>query len=157
MTKRLFRWWLQLLKKALWVHTCTFRSCFDHQNVCQLKCSRERKFIPFAHCAILLGFHLIHFCFQGHDLEKLADFDLQKVPNMQTLGSDIVRQIQHIMESQFSHSECGPALPEDQIQSIIVGVSYYTFTYNVFVFFFIYYDVASIHFDTQYHNMVYIF
>ena len=71
-------------------------------------------------------FYLIHFYFLGHDLRKLADFDLQKIPDVQTLGSDMVRRIQHIMESQFSHSECGPALPEDQIQSIIVGVSNHT-------------------------------
>ena len=77
------------------------------------------------HC--FMGFYLICFCFPGHDLEKLADFDLQKVPDVQTLGSNMVRWIQHIMESQFSHSECGPALPEDQIQSIIVRVSNYTF------------------------------
>ena len=95
------------------------------------------------------GFYLICFCFPGHDLEKLADFNLQKVPNVQTLGSDMVRWIQHIMESQFSHSKCGPALPEDQIQSIIIGVSNYTFI--------IYYYVASIHFDTHYCNMVYVF
>ena len=95
------------------------------------------------------GFYLICFCFPGHDLEKLADFDLQKVPDVQTLGSDMVRRIQHIMESQFSHSKCGPALPEDQIQSIIVGVSNYTFI--------IYYYIASIHFDTHYRNMVYVF
>ena len=99
------------------------------------------------HC--FTGFDLICFCFPGHDLEKLADFDLQKVPNVQTLGSNMVRRIQHIMESQFSHSECGPALPEDQIQSIIVRVSNYTFI--------IYYDIALIHFDTHYHNMVYVF
>ena len=73
--------------------TYSIRSRFDHQNVSQLKRSREREFVPFTHRVILLAilFNSLLSFFLGHDLGKLADFDLQKIPNVQTLGSDMVR------------------------------------------------------------------
>ena len=81
--------------------------------------------------------HLYHitvsFLIPGHDLAQLTQFDLQKIPDMQTLGSDMVHKVQHIMQSQFSHSDCGPTLPEDQIQSIIIGVINFHFPHPIFL------------------------
>ena len=80
-----------------------------------------------------LGFHLLIFpilskessySIPGHDLSKLAEFDLKSIHDIQTLGSDMVCKIQHAMDTQFSHSDTGTTLPEDQYQSLIVRVSH---------------------------------
>ena len=59
----------------------------------------------------------------GHDLEKLASFDLDQIPDVETLGHDMVRKMQHLMEMHYGHTDISTTLPEDQIQAVIVGVS----------------------------------
>ena len=83
---------------------------------------------------LLCLYHItVSFLISGHDLAQLTQFDLQKIPDIQTLGSDMVHKVQHIMESQFSHSDCGPTLSEDQIQSIIIGVINFHFPHPIFL------------------------
>ena len=68
--------------------------------------------------------------FSGHDLDKLAAFDLSKVPDVETLGSDMIKKTHHAMTEHFGHEDFGSSLPaETQIQAMIVGV-------NTFFFFF---------------------
>ena len=51
------------------------------------------------------------------------EFDLQQVPDIKTLGMDMVWKVHEQMEVQFCHEDMGAALPEDQAQAMIVGVS----------------------------------
>ena len=64
------------------------------------------------------------FLIVGHDLSHLAGYDLAQAPDVQASGADMVCKVQQLMQTYFSHSDTGPKLPEDQIQSIIVGVSF---------------------------------
>ena len=60
---------------------------------------------------LLCLYHItVSFLISGHDLAQHTQFNLQKIPDVQTLGSDMVCKVQHIMQSQFSHSDCGPSL-----------------------------------------------
>ena len=59
----------------------------------------------------------------GHDLEKLASFDLDQIPDVETLSHDMVRKAQHLMEMHYGHADTHTTLPEDQIQAVIMGVS----------------------------------
>ena len=56
----------------------------------------------------------------GHNLEKLASFDLDQIPDVETLGHDMVRKMQHLMETHYGHADTGTTLPEDQIQAVIM-------------------------------------
>ena len=59
----------------------------------------------------------------GHDLEKLASFDLDQIPDVETLSHDMVRKMEHLMEMHYGHTDISTTLPEDQIQAVIIGVS----------------------------------
>ena len=65
--------------------------------------------------------------FSGHDLDKLAAFDLSKVPDVETLGSDMIKKMHHTMMEHFGHEDFGSSLPETQIQAMIVGVNTFPF------------------------------
>ena len=73
--------------------------------------------------------------FSGHDLNKLAAFDLSKVPDMETLSSDMIKKMHHTMMEHFGHEDFGSSLPETQIQAMIVGVSTFPLYPNHFIFF----------------------
>ena len=59
----------------------------------------------------------------GHNLSKLADYDLLQIPDVKTLGHDMICKVQRVMDVQFSHQDSGTMLPKDKIQAIIIGVS----------------------------------
>ena len=73
--------------------------------------------------------------FSGHNLNKLAAFDLSKIPDMETLGSDMIKKTHHTMMEHFGHEDFGSSLPETQIQAMIVGVSTLPLYPNHFIFF----------------------
>ena len=69
------------------------------------------------------------------NLDCLADFDIQKLPDIEDYGDQILGEIQATMEEMYGDSMAA-ALPEDRIQSCLMGVSYLSLLHHyVFVFF----------------------
>ena len=57
------------------------------------------------------------------NLDCLADFDIQKLPDIEDYGDKILGEIQATMEEMYGDSMAA-ALPEDRIQSCLMGVKY---------------------------------
>ena len=49
------------------------------------------------------------------------------LPNIKTMGVGMVRQVQEVMQLQYGHTDTGMALPEGQMQALIVGISFKPF------------------------------
>ena len=58
------------------------------------------------------------------DLHKLAGLDERKLPKMEKSGERLLRDMKEWMLKEQSSAECA-VLPEDKIQRIMVGVSYF--------------------------------
>ena len=58
------------------------------------------------------------------DLSKLADLDMSKLPKTEESGDRCIRRIQEFLINEMSSAECG-VLPEDKLQRLMVGVSFY--------------------------------
>ena len=56
------------------------------------------------------------------NLETLADFDLDKLPDIEEYGDEVLGQIQAAMEDLYGDSMAA-AMPEDRIQPCLMGVS----------------------------------
>ena len=72
------------------------------------------------------------------NLETLADFDLDKLPDIEEYGDDVLGQIQAAMEDLYGDSMAA-AMPEDRIQPCLMGVSICLTSYIAFSFSFTYY------------------
>ena len=89
----------------------------------QYNCLGYHTQVQYEHTHIGVYFSYVLLCILEHDLSKLWEFDLQQVPDIKTLGMDMVWKVHEQMEVQFCHEDMGTALPEDQAQAMIVGVS----------------------------------
>ena len=58
------------------------------------------------------------------DLSKLADLDMSKLPKTEESGDRCVRRIQEFLINEMPSAECG-ILPEDKLQRLMVGVSFF--------------------------------
>ena len=94
-------------------------TCFDHQYDCLGYHTR----VQYEHTHTGVYFSYIFLCFTEHDLLKLAESDLQQIAEMKTLGKNMVQKVHEQMEVQFGHKDMGTALPDDQAQAMVVGVS----------------------------------
>ena len=69
------------------------------------------------------------------DLDILAGFDLTKLPDVEDYGDEVLGQIQATMEELYG-DRMAACMPEDRIQSCLMGVSTKYFILLYYFFFF---------------------